>query len=90
MLSSRLAGVDGRDREVLRLFLLYAESDVDNEGFSIVDLIALSDNRLSPEAVMGAVHRLMGLGALEARGSGDSHWALVDAATLAERGLVYE
>ena len=90
LLSSRLAGVDGRDREVLRLFLLYAESDVDNEGFSIVDLIALSDNRLSPEAVMGAVHRLMGLGALEARGSGDSHWALVDAATLAERGLVYE
>lgn len=90
LLSSRLASVDGRDREVLRLFSLYSVHDTDNEGFTIVDLISLSNGRLGPGHVVGAVHRLMALGILEVRGIGDTHWALVEAAALAERGLTYE
>lgn len=90
LLSSRLASVDGGDREVLRLFSLYSAHDTDNEGFTVVDLISLSNGRLGPAHVVGAVHRLVALGILEERGIGDTHWALVEGAALAERGLTYD
>ena len=91
LLSTRLAAVDGRDREVLQLFRLYSSQlPNENEGFTIVDLVALSNGRLSPDGVVSAVRRLTALGILEERGIGDTHWSLVSGAVLAERGLTYE
>ena len=55
----------------------------------MVDLIALSNNRLSPDLIFTSLHRLVALGALVERGSGN-HWAMVDAVTLADRGLHWE
>ena len=89
LLSSRLAGVEGKDREVLRLFSLYRSHDVDNEGFSVVDLIALSNNRLGPDHIFSSLHRLVALGALVERGTGN-HWAMVDSVTMADLGLTWE
>jgi len=90
LLSGRLASVDGKDREVLNLFYLYGAEDISGNGFTVIDLISLSNNRMSPDIIVGALQRLMRLGAIEPRGVGETHWALASHAALSDRGLTYD